>query len=114
MAVSPQYDADREHGSNIDCASGQQPTFAAHLRSTLNTIPVYSWYADPSGALTFVNERNADYLGLPKDDPLRFGIAVGAAWDSHIRLLHPDDHEKTRRVWSTCHVRFPLRELMTG
>jgi formate hydrogenlyase transcriptional activator len=102
MAVSPQFDADREDGSNIDCASGQQPTFAAQLRSTLNTIPAYTWYAAPSGALTFVNERNADYLGLPKDDPLRFGIAVGAAWDSHIRLLHPDDHEETRRAWSTC------------
>ncbi len=25
-----------------------------------------------------------------------------AAWDSHIPFLHPDDHEETRRVWSTC------------
>jgi hypothetical protein len=30
------------------------------------------------------------------------GIDVGGAWDSHISLLHPDDHEETRRVWSTC------------
>jgi PAS domain S-box-containing protein len=49
-----------------------------------------------------VNERTADYLGLRNDHPLRFGIAVGAAWDSHIPLLHPDDHEETRRVWSIC------------
>jgi hypothetical protein len=37
-------------------------------------IPAYTWYADPSGALTFVNERLSDYLGLPKDHPLRSGV----------------------------------------
>ncbi|HZC81761.1 MAG TPA: PAS domain-containing protein, partial [Nitrospiraceae bacterium] len=72
------------------------------LQTTLNVIPAYTWYANPSGGLTFVNKRQADYLGLPKDDPLRFGINIGAEWDSHIPLLHPDDHEETRRVWSTC------------
>ncbi len=36
----------------------------AQLRATLNVIPVYKWYAAPSGALTFGNERCADYLGL--------------------------------------------------
>jgi PAS domain S-box-containing protein len=74
----------------------------AELQATLNLIPAYTWYADPSGALTFVNERLANYLGLPNDHPLRFGTATGAQWDSHIPLLHPDDHEETRRVWSTC------------
>jgi PAS domain S-box-containing protein len=74
----------------------------AQLRATLDVIPAYTWYADPSGALTFVNERHADYLGLPKDHPLRFGVATGAAWDSHIALVHPDDHEEAREVWSTC------------
>ncbi len=74
----------------------------AHLQATLNLIPAHTWYAPPSGALTFVNARCADYLGLPKDHPLRFGIDTGAAWDSHILLLHPDDHEESRRVWSTC------------
>lgn len=74
----------------------------AQLRTTLDVIPAYAWYAVPSGALTFVNERTANYLGLPSDHPLRFGIDSGAAWDSHIPFLHPDDHEETRRVWSTC------------
>ena len=74
----------------------------AHLQATLNVIPAHTWYAPPSGALTFVNARCADYLGLPKDHPLRFGIDTGAAWDSHIPLLHPDDHEESRRIWSTC------------
>ena len=74
----------------------------AHLQATLNVIPAHTWYAPPSGALTFVNARCADYLGLPKDHPLRFGIDTGGAWDSHIPLLHPDDHEESRRIWSTC------------
>ena len=74
----------------------------AQLRSTLDVIPAYTWYAAPSGALTFVNERTADYLGLPADHPLRFGIDIGGEWDSHIPLLHPDDQEESRRVWATC------------
>jgi formate hydrogenlyase transcriptional activator len=74
----------------------------AQLQATLNMIPAYTWYAAPSGALTFVNERCADYLGLAKDHPLRFGSDAGAAWDSHIPLLHPDDQDESRRVWSRC------------
>ena len=82
--------------------SESKPLLEAQLRATLDVIPAHTWYADPSGALTFVNKRHADYLGLPKDHPLRFGTATGAAWDSHIPLLHPDDHEEARRVWATC------------
>jgi PAS domain S-box-containing protein len=83
-------------------ADGQVANSEAQLQATLNMIPAYSWYAAPSGALTFVNQRCADYLGLPKDHPLRFGNDMGAKWDSHIPLLHPDDHEESRRVWSNC------------
>jgi formate hydrogenlyase transcriptional activator len=74
----------------------------AQLQATLNIVPAHAWYALPNGALTFVNERTADYLGLPKDHPLRYGKDTGADWDSHIPLLHPDDREETRRVWSEC------------
>jgi PAS domain S-box-containing protein len=83
-------------------AAPKRPQFEAQLQATLNVLPAYTWYALPSGALTFVNERNANYLGLPKDHPLRFGIDTDAEWDSHISLLHPDDHEETRRTWATC------------
>ena len=86
----------------VEGASAQQQLLAAQLRNTLNTIPAYTWYALPSGGLIFVNERSADYLGLPNDHPLRFGIDTGAPWDSHIPLVHPDDHEEVRRVWSNC------------
>ena len=102
MATSAKYEADWGDGSNTDCGSAQQPSFAAQLRSTLNTIPAYTWYAAPSGGLAFVNQRCADYLGLPNDHPLRLGVHTDAEWDSHIPLLHPDDHEETRRVWSNC------------
>jgi PAS domain S-box-containing protein len=72
------------------------------MRATLNLIPAHTWYAAPSGALQFVNTRSADYLGLPKEHPLRFGAATSGEWDSHIAFLHQDDHDETRRVWSTC------------
>ncbi len=83
-----------EHGSE------SKQVLEAQLRATLEVIPAYTWYALPSGALTFVNKRHADYLGLPKDHPLRFGVDVGAEWDSHLPLLHPDDHAEMRRAWS--------------
>jgi len=77
-------------------------TPSEQLKATLNLIPANAWYANPSGGLTFVNKRSADYGGLPNDHPLRLGTETGAAWDSHIAWLHPDDHDETRRVWSSC------------
>jgi formate hydrogenlyase transcriptional activator len=99
------------YGSSIDIedrkrAEGQlrqqYSRLEAQLQATLNVIPAHTWYALPSGGLTFVNERTADYLGLPKDHPIRFGVDTGAEWDSHIPLLHPDDREEARRLWSVC------------
>ena len=87
-------------GLHVLGATQQYPRLEAQLQATLNVTPAYTWYALPSGALTFVNERTADYLGLPKDHPLRFGIDTGAEWDAHLPLLHPDDREESRRVWS--------------
>ncbi|KAA1005337.1 PAS domain-containing protein [Paraburkholderia panacisoli] len=72
------------------------------LHAALNLMAAHSWYANQSGALTFVSERCADYLGLASDDPLRCGIETGAAWDSHIAWLHPDDQDEARNVWSKC------------
>ena len=101
--------------------SQRRPPLPEELQVALNLIPAHVWYAKPSGALTFLNERGSDYLGLPKDHPLRFGIDTGAEWDSHIPLLHPDDHEETRRVWSTClrtgcagHVSLRVRNAQGG
>jgi len=87
---------------HFDSVAQKRLPLGRELQLALNLIPAHAWYAAPSGALTFLNERGSDYLGLPKDHPIRLGIDTGAAWDSHITLLHPDDHEETRRVWSTC------------
>ena len=87
---------------HLDSVAQKRLPLGPELQLALNLIPAHTWYAAPSGGLTFLNERGSDYLGLPQDHPLRFGIDTGAEWDSHIHLLHPDDHEETRRVWSTC------------
>src|SRR5580704_8164760 len=79
----------------------EQSRFLAQLRATLNVIPAYTWYAAPSGGLTFVNKRTADYLGLPKDHALRCGIDIGAQWDAHLPFVHPDDRAETQDNWST-------------
>jgi PAS domain S-box-containing protein len=80
----------------------RHPPPRAELQTVLNLIPAFAWYCNASGGLTFLKEQGSDYLGLPKDHPLRFGIDTTAEWDSHIALLHPDDHEEARRFWSTC------------
>jgi PAS domain S-box-containing protein len=77
-----------------------QPGFMAQVQAILNVIPTYTWYAAPRGALTFVNTRTADYLGIPNDHPLRFGIDIGAQWDDWVPLLHADDQEEARKYWS--------------
>jgi len=79
-----------------------QPGFMAQVQAILNVLPTYTWYAAPRGALTFVNTRTADYLGIPNDHPLRFGIDIGTTWDEWIPLLHPDDQEEARKYWSNC------------
>jgi PAS domain S-box-containing protein len=112
--AAPFADLSPDTGSVLQAVQqvmGPQPSTAtlapsdsleARLQATLNVIPANTWYATPVGALTFVNERAADYMGLPADHPLRFGIDTGAAWDSHILLLHPDDHDEALRLWSNC------------
>src|SRR5712671_7367864 len=78
----------------------RHPPLRAEIQTARNLIPAFAWCCNPSGGLSSLNERGADYLGLPKDHPIRHGIDTGAEWDSHIALLHPDDHEEARRVWS--------------
>src|SRR5882757_9874323 len=97
-----------ETGPNLLWSAGSegkkaevQPGFMAQVQAILNVIPAHTWYASPSGGLTFVNKRTADYLGLPKDHPLRFGVDVGAQWDAHLPFVHPDDRAETQENWST-------------
>jgi hypothetical protein len=89
-------------GLDVNGVLHQHSPLEAQLQATLNIVPAYAWCALPHGALAFVNERTVDYLGMPGNHPLRFGVDTGADWDSHIPLLHPDDREETRGVWSDC------------
>jgi PAS domain S-box-containing protein len=100
--ASPEDDGRAFMQENGKKAEGQPAFDTAQLQAILNVLPAYAWYTAPSGGLTFVNKRAADFLGLPKDHPLRFGIDIGAPWDAHIPLLHPDDQEDSRKAWSTC------------
>ena len=52
-------------GFDVNGALHENSPLDAQLQATLNLLPAYAWYALPSGALAFVNERTADYLGLP-------------------------------------------------
>src|SRR5260221_3943591 len=87
----------------LDSITQRRPPLGPELQLALNLIPAHTWYAAPSGALTFLNERGSDYLGLPKDHTIRLGIDVGAAWGFHMPFfpfLHHDDREESRSVLS--------------
>jgi PAS domain S-box-containing protein len=112
LSANPDLEGDRDGdgapraGSADTTAIRQQDPaaslFMAQLQKTLNAIPAYTWYKLPSGVLTFVNERSGDYLGLPRDHPLRYGTDTGGAWDSHILIIHPDDQDVARNCWTDC------------
>ena len=51
-------------------------SFKAPSQTTLKLIPAYVWQTRPPGALTFVNEQTANYLGFRKGLPLSFSIGT--------------------------------------
>ena len=65
---------DGDEGNKVE----DQPGFLTQLQAILNVLPAYTWYAPPSGSLAFVSKRQADFLGVPEDHPLRFGVDIGA------------------------------------
>jgi PAS domain S-box-containing protein len=85
----------------VSRASGKAlPPVEANLQVTLNALPTHAWYARASGALAFVNEATAKYLGLPSNHPLRFAADFEARWDTHLVFLHPEDQSSSRRNWA--------------
>jgi PAS domain S-box-containing protein len=76
------------------------PPIEANLQVTLNAIPTQAWYARGSGALAFVNDAAANYLGLSADHPLRFAADLEAPWDAHLVFLHPEDQPVSSRSWA--------------
>jgi hypothetical protein len=69
---------------NVDGALHQHGPLEAQLQATLKIVPAYAWYALPNAALTFLNQRTADYLGLPKDHALR--LPAGGAIEGSSRV----------------------------
>ena len=67
-------------GVDVNGALDENSPLEAQLQATLNLVPAHAWHALPRGALAFVNERTADYLGLPEDHSLRCGRATGESW----------------------------------
>jgi len=63
----------------------KQPGFLAQLQAILNVLPAYTWYAAPRGALTFVNTRTAEYLGIPNDHPLRLASTLAQSGTTRSR-----------------------------
>jgi diguanylate cyclase (GGDEF)-like protein/PAS domain S-box-containing protein len=62
------------------------------LRSLIETIPQQIWTADPTGQLSFVNQRTTEYFGVTAEQVL------GSSWK---HLVHPDDLASTEERWRT-------------
>jgi hypothetical protein len=101
-------------GFDVNGALHQHSPLEAQLQASLNIVPAHAWYACPHGALTFVNERTADYLGLPKDHPLRFGTGTGAeTMDAETLQNLIGDTEKRARTCNPHSVQHELKKTKT-
>ena len=75
------------------------PSIETNLQTTLDALPIHAWYTRASGAIAFVNQATARYLGLPSDHPLRFASEIEASLDAHVAFLHPDDRARSSWNW---------------
>jgi PAS domain S-box-containing protein len=64
-----------------------------NLRQLTETIPEMLWSATPEGEIDYCNARVLDYTGFTAEE------IMGGGW---IKLLHPDDVDRTARVWMSC------------
>jgi len=61
------------------------------LRTLMDVVPAFIWFADADGVLTYYNDRWYGYTGLTEAE------SVGSGW---VATLHPDDVERTGRIWA--------------
>lgn len=59
-------------------------------RLMAEAVPHIVWTTDPAGAATFFSRRWYDYTGMDAAASLDFGF---------VDALHPDDQERTLRIW---------------
>jgi two-component system sensor histidine kinase/response regulator len=62
----------------------------AWFRFMANTMPQIVWTARPDGSPEYLNDRFAEYTGLPVAE------VTGERW---LSVLHPDDRERTMTIW---------------
>src|ERR1700756_1636595 len=60
-------------------------------RSLTEALPQLVWSATPDGACDYFSTQWTEYTGVPENDLL------GWRW---LEVLHPDDREPTRRLWT--------------
>jgi PAS domain S-box-containing protein len=81
------------HGSNVTAAVEARRAVEALLaryRFLAEAIPVHVWTATPDGALDYVSERAARYLGRTAEE------IVDTGW---LGVVHPEDVDRTVARW---------------
>ncbi|WP_400191583.1 PAS domain-containing protein [Hymenobacter sp. B81] len=63
-------------------------------RAVVEFIPQMVWLTDPAGFHTFFNQRWIDYTG--------YTVEQSQGTEMWNNLLHPDDQERARQIWSQC------------
>ena len=71
-------------------APNRRRTVRASFEEIAEAIPHIVWLADADGSTDYLNERGADYTGLPKQ------AAYGWGW---VNLVHPADAERAVLAW---------------
>lgn len=66
------------------------------FRLLANSVPSMVWMANADGEVTYVNERWREYTGRPLQEALVYG------W---LETIHPDDVERTLRIWADVRVK---------
>lgn len=63
----------------------------AQFKLIADNVPVIVWTADANGDVDYLNKRYSEFTGITAKD------SMGGGW---IKILHPDDLERTRRTWA--------------
>jgi len=61
------------------------------FRLLANSVPDLVWISDAEGQITYTSERWTSYTGRPAHE------ALGDGW---LRTIHPEDVERTLRIWT--------------
>lgn len=74
-----------------------------NLRLIIDTIPAFVWFANRDGGPAFINDKMAEYLGLPNRGSVEPTKSSGGPSADAIsqwkEMLHPDDYDAAYQVW---------------